>query len=1123
MAVQFIVGGSGTGKTTYIYHKMIEDSMKENHGPILFLLPEQSNMIAEQEMVKLHPRGGTMDISILSFSRLAFLVFDELGIKTRDILDDYGKSMLIMKVLKGLESQLVYYRDMITKQGFVDEMKSILSEFYQYQVTEEQLNKVMEGLNPDKSLYYKIQDLSLIMHAFETALQDKYMVAEQLLFLLKEVAGDSRLMKGAAVYFDGFTGFTPVQYSVIEEFMQIGCDLYFTVTMEEWILGKNDYKENELFALGKREVLHLSQLAQKHNCPILPHIGLETNYRLAGRDTLKHMEKHLFRFPSVVYEGMPQGVRFVSLDNREKEALFVAQTIKEYVMDKGYRYRDFAIVMGDVANTVGIWRQQMKLLDIPCFYDYSEALSRNPIALSVQQLFEVYQKDFSYDSVFALMKSGLLDMPGADMYDLENYVLQHGIRGYSLWKKSFRGNKKGLHRINEVRNLFMRKLEAVTPVFQKKKAKGREYTEAVYLFMVQHHMPEKLMEQADLFERKGLLREAKSYRQVYEKWIAVLDKTMDILGDEEIERETFSQMITSGIAGLRLGVIPSTLDQVVLGDVERTRLHDIRVLFVVGMNDGSLPKPAKDGSILKDKDRKLLKDFDITLAGDSMDLLLEEQYNFYLQVTQACETVIFTDCLSDDMGAEWKPSYYMNRLHSILPQIEVENGERILSKHLPRTEKQVAWDFATQMMNEAVEDASLYHIMEKRLTDTMEKIQQGYLYNNQAKHLDKELVKRIYGSHMVNSVSKLETYAGCAYQFFLKYGLKIYKRPEYKVESNNIGTILHGVMELFFKKIKEEKINLDTLSDQERDDIVKALTMEMAKEENDTIFDSSFRKKHQLDVLIRVARRSVANLCRHLSQGDMEPTYFEKNFSPEDNLDYIRMALDEDMRMELQGIIDRVDVKETEDTIYYKVIDYKSGSKDIDYLKMYEGKQLQLAVYMSVMQELLQRQYPLKKVIPTGMYYFRLQDLIVEETDEEKLEKKRIDESRLTGLVNEDEVCRTLMDHQTGQVSPVRYKQDGSLAAINSSLVSTDELKQISEFVRRKILETGNSIVHGQIVMNPEKGELTSPCNFCDYKSICRFEPGVGGNAYRIHPQIDEKEAKQRILDIGLEKGETQQ
>ena len=244
----------------------------------------------------------------------------------------------------------------------------------------------------------------------------------------------------------------------------------------------------------------------------------------------------------------------------------------------------------------------------------------------------------------------------------------------------------------------------------------------------------------------------------------------------------------------------------------------------------------------------------------------------------------------------------------------------------------------------------------------------------------------------------------------------------------------------------------------------------------------------------------------------MKPAYFEEVFSPEQKLSYINMALEDDMRMELKGIIDRVDLQETEDAVYVKVVDYKSGAKDIDFVKMYEGKQLQLTVYMSVMLELLQRKYPEKKIIPTGMYYFRLYDPVIEESDPERILKKREESSRLTGLVNKDEESRMLMDGKTGSVTPVRYKKDGDLDSRNQSLVSTEDLVQISGFVRGKMEEIGRHILRGEIEMNPEKGELNSPCNYCDYKSICRFEPGLGGNDYRISCGLTKAEARGAIL-----------
>ena len=221
------------------------------------------------------------------------------------------------------------------------------------------------------------------------------------------------------------------------------------------------------------------------------------------------------------------------------------------------------------------------------------------------------------------------------------------------------------------------------------------------------------------------------------------------------------------------------------------------------------------------------------------------------------------------------------------------------------------------------------------------------------------------------------------------------------------------------------------------------------------------------------------------------------------------------MRMELNGIVDRVDVKETDNAVYVKVIDYKSGAKDIDYVKMYEGKQLQLTVYMSVMMELLQRAHPDKEIIPTGMYYYHIYDPIVEEVDEQEIEKQRIKDTRLSGLVNDSAESRDLMDGSTGEVTPVNYKADGSLGARNASLVTTEELLRLSEFVREKMIDIGENMIHGNIAMNPEKGQYNSPCNYCDYKSVCRFEAGVGGNQYRIGSQLEKEEAKRLILSSG--------
>ncbi len=1120
MAIQFILGASGTGKTHYIYDKMIQASVGEEHNSIMFMLPEQSNMAAEQDMVSMHPHGGTMDISILSFTRLAFKVFDELNVPTHDVLDDYGKSMLLMKILKEKESELTYYRGMLGKQGFVDEVKSVLSEFYQYQVTEDVLERAIADLSPDKSLHHKLTDLKLLLQAFNEAMQDSYMVTEQLLSMLKEVAHQSGVLKGAEIYFDGFTGFTPVQYDVIEELMKVCSNLYFSFTMDEDIFGDNGYSEQGLFALSKQSVDKLCQLAGKNQISVVPHVGMGKNYRLAENEELLHLERQMFRFPAKNYDKPIENVLFVSCQDSRQESMYIAKTIQEYVMKQGFQYKDFAIVTGDIREQADNWRWTMELLRVPYFLDYTEQLAHNPVVEFVGMVMDVFRKDFSYDSVFSLLKTGFIDMDSEGIYNLENYALKYGVKGYAWWSKAFRGKVAGLHEINEARKQFVSYMEPLAESFQKSQAKTKEYLQSLYDFMSTNELAERLYERSLLLEEAGCLREAKAYRQAYDKFISVLDKTMDILGEEEIERDDFIDVLLTGISDVKLGVIPSTLDQVVIGDMERTRLHHAKVVFIAGANEGILPKNTSGKGILADKDRRRLKDMQIVLSPDSKEELFIQQFYLYLQMAQAKQQLIVSFRQSDEKGAELRPSYFVSRMQHIFTKHHVVQAEDVLRDILPFTKGELTAELARQLAEEDMLDSSVYSVMQTENRAKTARMLTGYFYDNEAGVLSHAIARKLYGDRMLHSVSRLETYAGCAYKFFLQYGLKLAKREEYTVESNNIGTILHAVMEEFFKKVKGGEIVLSVVTKEQLNGIAQQLTLSAAKEENETIFDSSARNRHQLDVMVRIAQRSIENLCRHLEKGNMEPTYFEEYFSPERNLSYIDMALSEGVKMELNGIVDRVDVKETDHAVYVKVIDYKSGAKDIDYVKMYEGKQLQLTVYMSVMLELLKREYPDKEIIPTGMYYYHIYDPIVEEVDEQAIERQRMKDSRLSGLVNGSEESRDLMDGSTGEVTPVNYKADGSLGARNSSLVTTEELLQISEFVREKMMDIGENMIRGDIAMNPEKGEHNSPCNYCDYKSICRFEAGVGGNAYRIGSQLDKEEAKRLILARGKQKDE---
>lgn len=1133
MAVQYILGASGTGKTHYMISRMIEESMRKDHPHILFILPEQSNMAAEQDMVRMHPMGGTMDISILSFTRLAFQVFDKENIYTGDILDDYGKSMLLMKVLKHHEDELKYYGTMIGKEGFIDEVKSVLSEFYQYQITDEVLERLMKEISPDKSLYHKLSDIRLIRQWFEEEMGSTYMVAEKVLSLLSEHVGDSSLLKNAEVYFDGFTGFTPIQYEVIEGMMKVCGNLYFTFTMDEELSGSNDHSEHGIFSMSKEMLERLGMLAGKNQIPVLPHVGFSENRRFSRQGEIHHIERNLFRFPVKEYRGAcdeeqaskgvgTEELYIVSADDAEEEIACIGRMIQHYVMEEGYHYRDIAVITGDLSERADLWKQIMNRMHIPYFLDISEPLLHNPLVELVTRIVELFEQDFSYDSVFSFLKTGFCGIDPERIYDLENYALKYGVQGYSWWSKAFKGNQKGLSDINDTRKKFMKCVEKLVPVFSHDKYTASEYIKSLYDFVNRLQLGEKLFKQSVYFREQGDIRQCKTYEQVYDKFLLVLDKTMNILAEEEISRRSFLDVMLAGLSELKLGVIPASLDQVVIGDMERTRLHHIRILFVSGANDGILPKQAGGGTIITDRDRSMLEDMDVALAPNSNRTFYIQQFYLYLQLSQASEHLILSYRRVDDKGNEMNISRFVKWISQMFSRKRTIMAASVLSELAPVSLGDMADSLAEEFCKESFEDSSLYRVLMMRSEAGDQDayriipIIKGYQYMNVPGGLSDAVARRLYGTSMVHSVSRLESYAACEFQFFLRYGLQLEKREEYRVESNHIGTILHGVMEHFFTQVRDGEIGLDLPEDMLLKHVEEITIQEMDKL-NDTIFLSSSRMEHQRRVLIRVAKRSVLNLCRHLEQGDMQPAYFEKVFSPEDKLNYISMALSDDTSMSLKGIIDRVDLKETADAVYVKIIDYKSGDKDMDFIKVIQGKQLQLSVYMSVMLELLERTYPGKKIIPTGMYYYHIADQVAEGIDEAEVENNRIKMSRLSGLVNSDDACLEYMDHKTGTVVPVAYKKDGELSSRNSHIVSGEELLAISAYTRKKMIELGENIIHGQITMEPQKGDVSSPCNYCEYRSVCRFEAGLGGNRYGYAPQLKKDEARNIVL--GTEKG----
>lgn len=1117
MAVSFLLGPSGSGKSTRLYNKIIDESMKHKEYNYFLIVPEQYTLEAQKKLVIMHPKGGTMNIDAIGLNRLAYRVFDELFVNTGQVLEDFGKSMLIKKILCEQKDNLKVYGGYYDKLGFVDEMKSMMSEMFQYNIKKENISSIMEQLDKESPVYNKLLDIELIYREFEKFTGEHYIVAEQLLELFTQAVEESRILKSSYLYFDGFTGFTPVQLELIGKLIKCSRGVTFSFTADERNMSLNNIKEHELFYLTKTMIKQITDMALKNDIEVKPFevIDGSESSRLKNNQELEFLERNIFRFPHGKYKAGLHNIELTVAENTKSEAEFAASKIRMLVRDNGYRYKDIAIVTGDLEESSNIYERVMEEYDIPVFIDANTCLKGNPCSETIRSLINIFTEDFSYDSVFRFLKAGMTDISNDDIEILENYALKRGLRGYSRWNRPVPESyeKKNTKNVNAIREVFMNMLVDIRKVLVSKKSTCSDYVEALYDFLLKLNAYEKLEERKKHLYEVNNINEGDAYGQIFEKTVKLFDKITELLGDTKMTLKEFYEIMDAGLSEIEIGVVPPTVDRVLIGDLTRSRLNDIKVLFFTSVNDQIIPKPPKKGKILSDRDRELLTDKGLPLAPSEKQNGFIEQFYIYSILTKPSDKLYISYRNTNDSGEGARPSYLIDRLKSIFPKMSVSDFKS--ETKLPDTYNDALKYMinAYEISGESTEYRTIEKILdEKGFVKELCAIHEGQNYKNTVSKLDAETVSLLYGSYLKTSISRLETYAKCGFAYFLKYGLRLKERERFDIDVRDVGIILHSVMEKLFKSVKTTKNNdWDGLLEKERQDMVTDFVNQAAKENADDFFDDSSRNKYMLNLIERMAQRSAGMLQKQIRLGSMKPDMLEKTFDSEkDGIDKYVFKLDNDMKMSLTGVIDRIDTEEDKGTVYMKLIDYKSSNKDLDMDEIVEGRQLQLITYSAIAYELEKEAYPDKKVELAGLLYYSFNDPIIESKgeivslsddemgffDEDLVEAERMKEMRLKGFVNSSPEIISKMDRTKNTSLPVSLDKEGAVKK-TEKVLSDDEIEKLLEINRENIVELGNEITSGNIDLKPYKHKDKTGCDFCDYQEICHFNVNVGGNSYK--------------------------
>ena len=1131
MPLHFIFGASGAGKSHYIYQKIIQESMEHPGRQYLVLVPEQFTMQTQKELVMMHPKKGILNIDVLSFERLAYRVLEETGESCAQVLEETGKSLVLRKVSQEKKKELKILGEKMKKQGYISQMKSMVSELKQYEVTKEDMDLMLDYAKDKPELYYKLKDISVLYRGFFDYLEGNFITQEEVLEVLGRVAGKSGKLAGSVMVLDGYTGFTPIQLQLLERILPLCETMYVTVTMDDRLDPYRPGSPHHLFHLSRETVSKLCKLAGAAGSQI-EETWVKENGRFSDNKPMAFLERNLFRFRKEVYTEEQQAVHIRESRNPAREMEETALMIRRLMREEGYRCRDFAVITGDMETYADHAARAFDKFDIPCFIDRKKSVFMNPFVEFLRSAVDMLLENYSYESVFRLLRCGLLDLPCRDMDRLENYVLGMGIRGFRKWQEEwvlhYRGEKpEEVPEIDRIRQQLMDTLAPFTEQMKTRKGTVRERVLAFYEFITACGIQEKLDRSRKEFAKENAMDRAKEYEQIYPMVMDLFDKMTEVLGEEKVSLREFKELLEAGLSEVKIGIIPPSSDQVLVGDMERTRLKDIRVLFFVGVNDGKIPREDAAGKILSDLNREDLKASSVALAPTYRENLYTQRFYLYLNMTKPSDKLYLSYSRADDGGEPMTQSFLIGAVRKLFPALVLErpSEDAVWEVENPKSAlAYLAWGFKEILEREPSllwKELFTWYQKQDAWKQTMENMVEGAFRINPEDEIGRSVARALYGTTLENSATRLELFAQCACAHFMAYGLELKERARYEFSPMDMGNVLHSGLESFAKKMHQRGLSWTALDEVQMDEMAEDCVEEVVSYYGNTVLKSSARNEYMVSRVKRMMKRTIWALTKQMEQGAFTPSRFEVSFAMADSLESINIALSKEEKMKLLGRIDRVDTCEEEDKVLVKVIDYKSGNTSFDLLALYHGLQLQLVLYMNAAMELEQRNHPDKQVVPAGIFYYNIKDPVVEkveEEDPEALNRRILKELRMNGLASSDRGVLEKLDENlsaNGTSSlcvPVTINKDGSLSR-NSSAVSPEQFRLISNYVNQKMKEIGRRILAGEAETQPYEMGKRNACQYCPYKGACGFDEKTAGYHYRRLNPLKPEEIWGRMKD----------
>ena len=1131
MSIRFIYGRAGIGKSTWCINSIAENIKKDDENKLILIVPEQYTFNTENRILKSIGEPALLRTQVLSFKKMAHEVFEECGGRVKEIIKESGRNMLIHKVLNEKIESLEYFRKISREQGFYEIVSDVISEFKKYNVEVDSLRNIEESIQ-ESDLYNKIRELSIIYEAFNEEMNEGYIDGDDELTLLGKKLLENDIYTNSEVWIDEFSTFTPQQLEIIRLLARRCKRVNITLCMDNRDNSNGNQDITDVFNTIKNTENKILKIMKENNIsydkPInLNMINVNEGYnRFKNAPELEHIEKYFFTYPFNSFNGKCENVKLYKANNIYDEIERVAKSITSLIRSGKYRYKDISVVCRNIDDYEKITSVIFKDYEIPYFLDKKLELLNNPLIILITSAFEILFKDWSYESVFKYLKTGLTGIENKYIDVLENFVLEYGVKGYKwtvkeIISESWFNNNEELSEEKIFISEIMDEVRRPLLVFHNKikgKHKVSHICKAIYEFLIDIHAFERINEWIEKFDEIGLEDKVKEYSQVEESVIDILDQAVDVMGDKDLDSYDFFKILNSGFNNEEIGVIPVALDQVNIGDVARIKGRDVKALYIVGVNDGILPASKKEEGILSDNDRNILSEIGIELASNTRNKVFEEQFLLYTVLTISSDYLMISYPMADFEGKSLRPSIVISRIKKILPKLVEESDLYDLSSYKDKLNKVISpiptfnelilamrKNCDEENVEEYWREVYKWYKDSPEYENKVKNIFKGLDYSNLKNHVNKNNLRELYANEdgkLMFSVSRLEKYAECPFSYFVQYGLKAKNRKIYEFTPPDLGSFVHDILDLFTNRVKKEGILWSELNNERCKEIVSNLIDIRLSEQTNSILNSSKRFKYLSQRFKRVISKSVTVMAEQIGKGEFEVFKTEFDFGNYKTGEAVMLNLQDDEKVYLQGRIDRIDTLDLDGQTYIRIIDYKTGAKKFDLNELYYGLQMQLLVYLDAI--IKNSKYILEKqVVPGAVLYFKVDDPIIKSKKEmttEEVETEVLEELKLKGLVLKDAKVVKAMDRDIegySLVIPAAFKKDGDFKS-TSDVVTEEEFTLLREYVNRKMISLCEDMLCGDIKIEPTKQANRSYCEYCDFSSICQFDTSIKDNKYKI-------------------------